>query len=166
MRPVVSSSRNACQSPSDARGSGESHRRVFVRIGVSVGVGVGDDLSDDPDAEAVPAADGWATKAWHGVAHRILTTIAPADAEREAAESRKTIAEALGADVRSFAYPNGDWNDAVVGGVHRAGYNFAFTTEPGLVSSHDEPFTLRRVNVHDGMSWTMPMFLARILGVA
>lgn len=43
----------------------------------------------------------------HSITHRPLTEIPPAEAEREIAESKKTIEDRLGRPVKTFAYPFG-----------------------------------------------------------
>ena len=49
--------------------------------------------------------------------------------------------------------------------VRKNGFGVAFTTERGFVTCNDDRFTLRRVNVHEDMTRTMPMFLARVTGL-
>jgi len=67
--------------------------------------------------------------------------------------------------VPTFSYPNGSWSPAVVDTVRECGYRLAFTTQSGPVESADDPLTLRRVNIHEDAAATVPMFLARILGL-
>ena len=78
----------------------------------------------------------------HSRTHRLLTDISLTDAAAEADDSRQAIAAALGAAPDSFAYPNGNWNQAVADRVAGSGYTLAFTTDSGHVAPGDAPFSL------------------------
>jgi len=56
------------------------------------------------------------------------------------------------ADVRAFAYPFGDYNDALTNAVKLGGYSAGFTLEQGLVNVGDSPYTLHRINVTPSLS--------------
>jgi peptidoglycan/xylan/chitin deacetylase (PgdA/CDA1 family) len=101
----------------------------------------------------------------HGVEHRLLGELPPAEADFEVRESKRVVSEQVGAPVMSLTYPNGSVTPAVRGMVEAAGYRAAFTTEPGPVSATDDRFMLRRVNVHEDMTASTPMFLARVVGL-
>ena len=100
----------------------------------------------------------------HGVSHRVLTEVAPDVVEDEVKTSKRVLDERLGG-ARAFAYPNGAWNPAVVAAVRAAGYALAFTTDAGTVGPADDPYTLRRISIHDGLTGSTPMFLARVAGI-
>jgi peptidoglycan/xylan/chitin deacetylase (PgdA/CDA1 family) len=101
----------------------------------------------------------------HGTTHRLLTTLTAADVAEEAARSRATIARELDDPPASFSYPNGDWNAGVAEAVERAGYRVSFSTERGVVSSGDHRLSLRRVNIHEDVTSSPPLFLARLMGL-
>jgi len=101
----------------------------------------------------------------HGAEHRLLTRIPHEEAEAEIRVSKDVLDTRVGGAVPAFSYPNGNWTPQVARDVRMAGYRLAFTTEPGFVRCGDDPFALRRLNVHEDVTRTMPMFLARILGV-
>lgn len=101
----------------------------------------------------------------HGAEHRLLTRLSPSEAEAEIVASRDVIDERLGAPPAMFSYPNGSWNDEVASLAKRHGYAAAFTTAPGPVSADTPAFSLRRVNVHEDMTASMPLFLGRIGGL-
>jgi peptidoglycan/xylan/chitin deacetylase (PgdA/CDA1 family) len=101
----------------------------------------------------------------HGASHRVLDQVSPEVARIEVETSSERIGTELGVAPRAFAYPNGGWNAVVVETVKRAGYQLAFTIEPGHVAAFDNPLALRRFNIHEGMTRSAPMFFARILGV-
>lgn len=100
----------------------------------------------------------------HGKSHRILTQN-QSIASEEILESKRIIEKKLGAEIYSFSYPNGVYNKEVVKLVKKSGYCIAFGTESGFVSSKDDPFTLKRINIHEDMTRNIPMFLSRILGI-
>jgi peptidoglycan/xylan/chitin deacetylase (PgdA/CDA1 family) len=64
---------------------------------------------------------GWEVGS-HTATHPHLTQIEDADLERELAQSRAAIEEALGERCTSIAYPYGDVNPRVVDAAHAAGY--------------------------------------------
>ena len=65
----------------------------------------------------------------------------------------------------AFCYPNGNWNEAVASAVARVGYRLAFSTERGSVGPGSHRFALRRVNMHEDVTSSVPLFLARLAGV-
>jgi len=83
----------------------------------------------------------------HTVNHVRLTQL---DQDRQRFElecSRRQIEDALGSQVRSFAYPYGAWDDICVSAVRDAGYQGACTTRTGWALRDGNPFLLRRLTV-------------------
>ena len=101
----------------------------------------------------------------HGADHRVLTHVAPAVVRCEVELSKRELDARLGKNVTAFAYPNGAWSSEVAGSVSDGGYRLAFTVEPGPVSCDDNPLALRRINIHEDMTRSTPMFLARVAGI-
>lgn len=101
----------------------------------------------------------------HGKSHVILTRLSKPEVEREARESRIAIEEALGVPVAAFSYPNGDYSEDVIDAVRDCGYRAAFTTREGPHEVGDDPFRIRRYNIHEDMTASIPMFMARIVGL-
>jgi peptidoglycan/xylan/chitin deacetylase (PgdA/CDA1 family) len=140
----------------------KSLREVFL---------VGEKLSDVPDIfmtwdEARTMARDGIVFGPHGKSHNLLTVIKSQESEKEITESKEMIEKELGNVVHAFSYPNGNYNDTVLGIVKKQGYLVAFGTEKGFVSATDSPYTIKRVNIHEDMTKTVPMFLARIAGIA
>ena len=52
--------------------------------------------------------------------------------------------------MRTFAYPNGNWDERVRQLVKEAGYERAFTTRPGWYDQRQDPYTIRRILLHEG----------------
>lgn len=101
----------------------------------------------------------------HGAEHRRLALLPSDERDAEIHHSKAVLASRLSPDVWAFAYPNGSCNDEVAAAVGAAGYELAFTTEPGVVTCGDNPLLLRRVNMHEDMTGSAPMFLARLVGL-
>jgi peptidoglycan/xylan/chitin deacetylase (PgdA/CDA1 family) len=82
----------------------------------------------------------------HTVTHPILNRIPPSCVAEQLWESRRQIAERLGA-CDLFAYPNGSKSLAIRQSIREAGYRAAYTTEPGFWTKDTDPFLIPRVNV-------------------
>ena len=101
----------------------------------------------------------------HGADHRILTFVSASEAWDEIRTAKEVLDGRLPENVPTFSYPNGNWSPDVAKFVEAAGYRLAFTTEPGFVSCEDDRFTIRRINIHEGLMNSRPLFLARIVGL-
>lgn len=100
----------------------------------------------------------------HGMSHGILTRNENT-AHKEISESKTVIEQELHTNINSFSYPNGDYNDEIIRLVRNSGYNIAFGTESGFVSPQDNPYKIKRINIHEDMTESIPMFLSRILRI-
>ena len=127
------------------------------------GTGVDRFMSWEQTAKLVRQSD--ASIGAHGCSHIPLTVLPKDMVADELRGCRERIAVATGQAVVAVAYPNGDFNDTVVQEVRRAGYRLGFTTRRGLVSASDDRFKLRRINIHESATATMPEFLCTLLGV-
>lgn len=103
----------------------------------------------------------------HGQSHSILTNMINNKQKitLELSESKKIIEQEINKEIISFAYPNGQYSKQVVNVVHDVGYKLSFSTENGVMSLGDNPYTLKRINMHENMTNSIPMFLARIIGL-
>ena len=101
----------------------------------------------------------------HGMGHEILTNISPEEVREELRTSKAIIEERIQKSVHAFSYPNGDHDPAVRKCVRECGFQIAFGTSRGFAGAEDDPFTLKRVNVHDDVTREVPMFLSSILGM-
>jgi peptidoglycan/xylan/chitin deacetylase (PgdA/CDA1 family) len=88
---------------------------------------------------------GWEIDA-HTITHADLTALDGELLDREVAGSRAAIRRIFGVPADFFCYPSGQYDDAVIAAVRRAGFLGATTTEYGLARA-SEPFTLSRVRV-------------------
>ncbi|GBC95543.1 hypothetical protein HRbin16_01334 [bacterium HR16] len=85
----------------------------------------------------------------HTVNHPQLTHELPDIALEEVKESKRILESLTAQPVMHFAYPNGDHNDKVVQLVKEAGYSTAVTTLPGWNLPGEDPYRLKRVDVHE-----------------
>lgn len=100
----------------------------------------------------------------HTSSHSILTGVPVAELEGELASSKKKIEDMTSAPCDTFCYPNGDYDERVKDAV-RKHYKCAFTTEKGFVCAGDDPYALKRIGVHNDVTYSKALFACRISGL-
>lgn len=84
----------------------------------------------------------------HTITHGFLTQYSPGSLKNELEAPRTTLEERLGVPVRSFAYPQGDYDERVVQAVREAGYLTATTVDQGRAGlKSSDPLLLPRLLV-------------------
>lgn len=101
----------------------------------------------------------------HAVSHCLLTQLDPPGILRELRQSRDIIERELNGPITMLAYPNGNYDERVIDCAGSAGYEVAFTTRPGLVSTNTDRLAIPRLNIHDGSTRHNSMFLATVLNI-
>jgi peptidoglycan/xylan/chitin deacetylase (PgdA/CDA1 family) len=101
----------------------------------------------------------------HTATHPWLKRLPVAEAREEIAASRKKLEDRFGVPVEHFCYPYGDCNERVRDLVEAAGYKTACTTESGVNTSTDSPFTLKRLTARYA-SRNVKAFFSRLRGAA
>jgi peptidoglycan/xylan/chitin deacetylase (PgdA/CDA1 family) len=99
----------------------------------------------------------------HGIGHRPLSELDPAEAVREIALSKLKLEGRLGREVEAFAFVKGshaDYRPEHASLVQQAGYKLAFTSVSGANGSATDPFRLRRYNVEPYPARTFELVLA------
>jgi len=99
----------------------------------------------------------------HGIAHRPLSELEPAEAVREITFSKLRLEERLGREVEAFAYVKGslaDYQPEHASLVQQAGYKLAFTSVSGANGPETDRFRLRRYNVEPYPPRTFELVLA------
>lgn len=81
----------------------------------------------------------------------------------ELVQSKKLIEEKLNTDCHSLAYPNGDYNKKIPELCMQAGYHFAFTGRPGLISKKTKKYELPRMSMND--TENQDEFIVRLSGL-
>jgi len=90
----------------------------------------------------------------HTMTHPDLPQLSAAELESELETSKLFLEQELGRPVRDLAYPNGNFDQAVVDFSARC-YRSAVTTNCGGVRALDSPFTLNRISADEiDLKWT------------
>lgn len=99
----------------------------------------------------------------HTSGHEILDRLQLGMAREEVRQSREEIERQLGVKVRTFAYPNGNYNEDVLETVKECGFDYAVTTKNGLLDRDAPLLEIPRIAIHEDVSNTIPMFRWRII---
>lgn len=103
----------------------------------------------------------------HTQTHPILTALDEISAMREISSSKADLEAVLGETVTSFAYPNGrygrDYDQRHVSMVESAGFDFAVSTNHGVVKKEDSIYELPRFTPWDR---SINKFMARNIYMA
>ena len=83
----------------------------------------------------------------HTRLHPDLTTLPGDQLASELRGSRADLKALLNEDVRYLAYPYGRYNDNVLNAARAAGYEAAFSTQPGFNRHGVDPFRIRRLDI-------------------
>lgn len=81
---------------------------------------------------------------------------------QEIIRSKEILEQRLSQTITTFAYPSGAYSPAAIDTVHTAGFEVAFTTEPGMRHTFDKRYVLPRVRIKGGM--TMEDFADALAG--
>jgi peptidoglycan/xylan/chitin deacetylase (PgdA/CDA1 family) len=88
---------------------------------------------------------GWELAA-HTIHHLDLTELGAEQLQEEVAGSRQLLQNEFGVPVKNFCYPAGEFDEAVIAAVEKAGYVGATTEIPGYAES-DAPYELARFEI-------------------
>jgi peptidoglycan/xylan/chitin deacetylase (PgdA/CDA1 family) len=123
--------------------------------------------SDLPDADVKKMVQAGWELGTHTITHADLTTLDPAQLEREVAGSRQILRKRFGVPVDNISYPFGRYDDTVISAVHRAGYVGAQAEVPGLATAA-HPYILNRIEVQlsDGLNGFIQKLQAAEAGAA
>ena len=106
-------------------------------------------------------AEAGVTLGAHTRTHPLMHRISSEGAIAEAVRSREDLEREIGSVLPVFAYPGGGFNDAVVDGLRRAGFQLAFTTLRGVNDLRKaDRQRLRRINV--GQNTSLGIFRAQL----
>lgn len=144
-----------------------NHRMLDLleaRVPVQGGAAVRDVMNWDELKEM--QKDGLVEIGSHTRSHfRLADGADPTRVETEVWDSKKTLEAGLGTDVSLFCYPNGDVSDDSETLVRRA-YRAACTTKNGWNERGIDPWSLRRISLHEGNSARPGRFIGRLSGWA
>jgi len=103
----------------------------------------------------------------HSLTHRMLTQLSSDDIQKELKESLDMLQNQRVNFVPVFCYPNGSNSREIVDQVKSAGYQAAVTTVYGHERTSSNPadlYTIKRIGVHQDISYTIPLFSFHISG--
>jgi peptidoglycan/xylan/chitin deacetylase (PgdA/CDA1 family) len=98
----------------------------------------------------------------HTSNHVILDQVPLQQAEEEIFASHREILNYLGVAPEFFSYPNGNFTPEVKGILRRLGFKGAVATRKGWVGTCCDPFEIPRIGMHEDVSRTIPLFMARV----
>lgn len=99
----------------------------------------------------------------HTREHKLLTKVSIDEADSEIRLSLEELRMKVPSFVPVFCYPNGHYNSQVKSIVANAGYSAAVTTERGRESAtFKDRFAIRRIGIHDDITYTKPLFSLRL----
>lgn len=101
----------------------------------------------------------------HGAEHRLLSEISIDEAREDIRVSKEVFDQRVTGATPTFSYPRGYWTPQVAALVKASGFRLAFLARGGSVSCEDDLFTIRRINICQAATESMPMFLARVVGL-
>ena len=112
-------------------------------------------------------ADGLVSFGSHTASHPLLTTLTEDEAWQELTKSREALLarRVVDAGFISFTYPNGNFSERLSAMVREAGYHLALTTQYGWHEPGTNPYTLKRIAIHQDMTYTEAMFESRIVNL-
>ena len=99
-------------------------------------------LMDDVQIRDWLAAGHWIGA--HTCTHPRLSRIPRARAKEEIVSCRKKLEDLFGVSIEHFAYPYGDYDEAVADLVREAGFKTAVTMDRGVNQGNMDPFRLKR----------------------
>lgn len=91
----------------------------------------------------------------HSCSHEILPQLDDAQLAEEILQSKTRLESETRAPIRSFCFPNGDFDARCLRLVREAGYEAALTTVPGVNAHEQSAFELQRHFVHQD-AWSGP----------
>lgn len=110
------------------------------------------------------ASSGLVSFGSHTAGHALMTTLTEEQAWHELRKSMDVLIAHKAADASfvSFSYPNGSFSSRLSEMVREAGYHLAVTTQHGWHRRGRNPYTIKRIAVHQDMTSTEAMFGSRI----
>ena len=84
-------------------------------------------------------------------------------ARDEIEKAKKDIEKKIKKQVNLFAFPNGNYNKKVLAILRDTEFAAAVTTRRGYIDISSRLLELPRIAIHDDISYTLPLFLWRLL---
>jgi peptidoglycan/xylan/chitin deacetylase (PgdA/CDA1 family) len=101
----------------------------------------------------------------HTCSHKSLTRLTNAELQAELTKSREMIREHTGTAVTTLAYPGGHFDSRSITAAASNDYGLGFTTERGFAADTTEPLRIPRLNIHEAVASTTPLFISHLFQV-
>ncbi len=100
----------------------------------------------------------------HTAGHPLLTTLTEDQAQHELRKSMDVLnaRKVTNSNFIPFSYPNGNYSERLSEMVREAGYHLAVTTQYGWHHRGANPYTIKRIAIHQDMASTEAMFVTRV----
>jgi len=98
----------------------------------------------------------------HSHCHSILTQLSDEDMRESVKTSKRLLQEWTGRDVPYFSYPNGNFDEKVVGALKAEGFECSLTTESRAWDRVDPVFAIPRIGI--GRYDSMDLFKIKVSG--
>lgn len=99
----------------------------------------------------------------HTVSHTLLDQLTVENARYEIKKSKEDVEKTIKKQVNIFAFPNGNYNKKVLAILRDTKFAAAVTTRRGYIDMSNHLLELPRIAMHDDISYTLPLFLWRLL---
>jgi len=83
----------------------------------------------------------------HSATHANLSTVSLQSLRKEVSGAKKELEKSLGFSIPYFAYPRGQYNQAVLKEVKNASYQLGLTMDDGLIKRSSDPLLLPRIGI-------------------
>ena len=110
------------------------------------------------------ARSPWVSIGAHSHCHSILVQLDRERVRESIETSKQLLEEWTDRPVDCFAYPNGDYDDTVIGAVREAGFKCGMTVLPRPWSATDSLFAIPRIGV--GRYDSFDVFRAKVSGLS
>lgn len=110
------------------------------------------------------AKSPWVTIGAHSHCHNILVQLDRGQVRESVELSKRLLEEWTGRLVDFFAYPNGDYDENVIGALKSAGFRCGMTVLPRPWSASDSLFAIPRIGI--GRYDSFEMFRAKVSGLS
>jgi peptidoglycan/xylan/chitin deacetylase (PgdA/CDA1 family) len=111
-------------------------------------------MMQQSDVVALSGAGDTVEIGGHGLTHRRLDELPPAELVRELGGSHAFVTDLIQRPCQTFAYPHGSYDRRVILAAQAAGFRSATAVKNALSHPFDDPFALARVTVTADMSDT------------
>lgn len=136
-------------------------RRIPFTVFLTSGwIGRPGKLTEEQVRKMAGDRDAGITWGAHGVSHKDLSVLSPAEAEAEIVESKRTVEQLVGRAVKCFCYPDGKHNEMTESLLRKHGFAAACATGRRLNAPPIDLFALQRIPFEKEPLWRFALRVA------